>query len=45
VMLGGLIVSTIFSLVLVPVLMTLGYDAADALRRRPSAVPAPIQTA
>jgi hydrophobic/amphiphilic exporter-1 (mainly G- bacteria), HAE1 family len=45
VMLGGLIVSTLFSLVLVPVLMTLGYDAADALRRRPSSVPAPIQTA
>jgi hydrophobic/amphiphilic exporter-1 (mainly G- bacteria), HAE1 family len=39
VMLGGLIVSTIFSLFLVPVLMTLGYDAADALRRKaPAAV-------
>jgi hydrophobic/amphiphilic exporter-1 (mainly G- bacteria), HAE1 family len=34
VMLGGLIVSTIFSLFLVPVLMTLGYDVADALRRK-----------
>jgi HAE1 family hydrophobic/amphiphilic exporter-1 len=34
VMLGGLIVSTVFSLFLVPVLMTLGYDVADALRRR-----------
>lgn len=34
VMLGGLIVSTVFSLFLVPVLMTLGYDVGDALRRR-----------
>ena len=45
VMLGGLIVSTLFSLFLVPVLMTLGYDAADALRRQPSTDPLPIKAA
>jgi HAE1 family hydrophobic/amphiphilic exporter-1 len=35
VMLGGLIVSTVFTLFLVPALMTLGYDVADAFRREP----------
>jgi HAE1 family hydrophobic/amphiphilic exporter-1 len=33
VMLGGLIVSTVFTLVIVPALLLIGYDAADALRR------------
>jgi HAE1 family hydrophobic/amphiphilic exporter-1 len=36
VMLGGLIVSTVFTLFLVPALMTLGYDVADAVRREPA---------
>jgi HAE1 family hydrophobic/amphiphilic exporter-1 len=32
VIVGGLVVSTVFTLVLVPVLVSLGYDAAEALR-------------
>jgi HAE1 family hydrophobic/amphiphilic exporter-1 len=37
VILGGLIASTVFTLFLVPALVTLGYDVADAMRRRPAA--------
>ncbi|MSR48354.1 MAG: efflux RND transporter permease subunit [Planctomycetes bacterium] len=37
VMLGGLIVSTVFTLFLVPALMTLGWDVAEAFGREPTA--------
>jgi HAE1 family hydrophobic/amphiphilic exporter-1 len=38
VIVGGLVFSTLFSLFFVPVLMSLGYDLADAIAKRRSAV-------
>lgn len=43
ILVGGLIVSTVFTLFLVPTLLSLGHDAGDALARRSEPVPAPQQ--
>ena len=45
VIVGGLVVSTLFTLFLVPVLLSLGHDTSAAVRRAPQPAPEPAPAA